>query len=112
MTEAKLKSKLWIQAAIRRCEIEAIPAMVVRRGDADAGAILIKLNRLDGTCEVLSQARDAQGNLVWMRSTGPDPVPEEKADSYIARQVTYDSDLWVLEVEDRQGRLPFLEKII
>ena len=112
MTEPKLKARFFVQAALRRCDLENIPAMVVKKGDVDSGAILIKLNRGAEGCEVFSQTRDAEGRLAWMRSTGPVPVPEDKADAAIARAREVDWDLWVIEVEDRAGRVPFLENIM
>ncbi len=112
MTEPKLKAKLFVHAAIRRCGTENIPCVVVRKGDEDAGTVVVKLNRLDHGCEVFTQIRDADGRLAWMRATGPDPVSEDKADLYIARARDIDYDLWVLEVEDRQGRVPFIERVV
>lgn len=112
MTEAKLKAKLFVHAAIRRCGVENIPCMVVRKGDEDSGAVLVKLNRGEAGCVVFSQVRDRDGCLAWMPATGPDPVPEDKAESYIARARDIDYDLWVLEVEDRQGRVPFIERVV
>ena len=112
MTEPKLKARLWVQATIRRCGVLGVPAVVVKKGDDEAGVVLVKLNRGAAGCEVFSQVRDAAGRLAWLRATGPQPVPEDKADSYIARQREVDSDLWVLEVEDREGRLPFDEPIL
>ncbi len=112
MSEPRLKAKLWVHAVIRQCSVLAIPAMVVRKGDEDAGAVLIKLNRGAAGCEVFTQVRDGAGEAAWLRATGPEPVAEDKADSYITRQRDYDCDLWVLEIEDREGRLPFLERIM
>jgi hypothetical protein len=107
----KLKSGLWVRAVIRRCDIEAIPAIVVRKGDPDSGAILVKLNRLELGCTVLSQTRTPEGELGWMSGTGAEPVPEPDADAYIARQVKRDPDLWVLEIEDKEGRRLFDGKV-
>jgi hypothetical protein len=112
MTEPRLKAKLWVHAAIRQCGVLGIPAMVVASGDADAGAVLVKLNRGAAGCEVFTQVRDGEGRAAWLRATGAEPVDEARADSYIQRQRGYDSDLWVLEVEDREGRLPFLDRIL
>lgn len=112
MSEPRLKARLWVHAAIRRCAVQAIPAFVVAKGDEDAGAVLIKLNRGALGCEVFTQVRDGAGEAAWMRATGPDPVPEDKADAYIRKSRDVDADLWVLEVEDRDGRVPFLERIL
>ena len=112
MSEARLKAKLWVHAVIRQCGVLAIPAMVVAKGDEDAGAVLVKLNRGPAGCEVFTQVRDGEGQAAWLRATGPDPVEEAKADAYIRRQRDFDCDLWVLEIEDRQGRVPFLDRIL
>ncbi len=102
--QPKLKAEIWVKAYMRRCEASGAAAFVVVHGDDTAGIILIKLNRLDGTATVLSPSRDGEGELIWLRATGPDPVAEGEADAYISRQRRYDPDLWVVEVEDREGR--------
>ncbi|CCG41933.1 conserved hypothetical protein [Magnetospirillum molischianum DSM 120] len=110
--EPRLKARLWVQAAIRQCGTLGIVAMVARHGDDDAGAILIKLNRGPDGCEVFTQVRDGAGRAGWLRATGALPVEEAAAESYISRQRDVDSDLWVIEVEDREGRVPFLDHIL
>ena len=97
--EARLKTGLWIKALIRRCDLAAVAVAIVARGDGDAGAVLLKLNAREEGCAVLAQARGPQGELIWMRATGPVPVEESEADSYIARQRRRDPDLWVVEIE-------------
>jgi hypothetical protein len=77
---------------------------VVARGDDDAGAILLKLNAgVSEGCSVLTQARGQDGELLWMRATGPVPVAEADADAYIARQRQRDPDIWVVEIEHREA---------
>lgn len=111
MTEARLKAKVWVQATVRTCAAQGITATVARRGDEDAGAILIKQRMGEGYC-VLSQIRGADGDAAWLKATGADPVPETTADAYIARQIDRDWDLWVIEIEERDGRLPFDTPVI
>ncbi len=105
--EARLKTKLVVQAAVRLCAMRAVPITVARRGDEDAGTILVKLNRADLGCIVLAQTRNQSGELAWLRATGDAPVDEPTADAYIARQVKRDPDVWVVEIEDREGRQVF-----
>lgn len=100
----KLKAEFWVKAHIRRCRVQDVEATLVRRGDDTAGAILIKLNMLENGVAVLTQTRGADGDLVWLKATGAEPVSEADADAYIQRQLRIDSDLWVIEIEDRAGR--------
>jgi hypothetical protein len=102
--EARLKAAIWVKAHVRRCATQGITAVIARHGDDTAGSILLKLNRLERGCTVLSPSNRGDGTRVWLRATGPATVPEADADAYIARQVKRDPDLWVLEIEDRDGR--------
>jgi hypothetical protein len=97
--EPRLKTGLWIKALIRRCDLAAVAVAVVARGDPDSGTVLIKLNGRDDGCTVLGQARDPDGELIWMRATGSAAVAEADADTYISRQRRRDPDLWVVEIE-------------
>jgi hypothetical protein len=110
--EPRLKTGLVVQAALRLATAQAIPIFVVRRGAADAGAVLIKLNRLEHGFTVLAQTRTLESELVWMRATGAEPVDEQTADTYIERQVKRDPDLWVVEIEDRAGRPIFTGRVL
>ena len=93
-----------MRALIRRVEIAGAAAFVVRKGDETAGAVLVKLSTLDGQATVLSPSTGLDGDRLWLRSTGPAPVADADAEAYIARQLNYDPDVWVVEIEDREGR--------
>ena len=112
MEKERLRSGFWISAQVRLCDQAFIPVVVLHKGDPDAGAILLKLNRLAAGCEVLTQVRNLDGTPAWMRGTGEAPVKEEDADAYIVRQRGRDPDLWVLEIEDPDHRYEFDGEII
>jgi len=112
VTEARLKTRLAVQAALRLSGVRNIPAVVTRHGDDDAGTIIVKLNRLELGCTVLVETRGPDGERAWLRATGADPVSEETADAYIARQAKRDPDLWVVEIEDRDGRTAFQGRVL
>lgn len=112
MSEARLQTEFWVQACVHRGNVHGIAVTVVHKGDPARGSVIVKLNRFEEGCVVLAETRDETGTRAWIRGTGAEPVAEADADAYIARNRKYDPDLWVLEVEDRQGRLPFEARIL
>ena len=107
-----LTTGLWVSAQVRLCDRAFIPATVVRRGDPDAGTVLLKLNRFEAGVTVFTQASTLDGEPAWSRGTGPKPVTEPEADAYIARAVDRDPDVWVLEIEDRKGTYTLDGKVV
>jgi hypothetical protein len=102
--EARLKAEFWVKALLRRCGSADVPALVVRRGDSEAGAVLVKLNAFENGCSVFAAGWGADGGRIWRRATGAAAVSDAEAEAYIARQLQRDPDLWVVEIEDRAGR--------
>ena len=107
-----LTTGLWVSAQVRLCDRAFIPATVVRRGDPDAGTVLLKVNRFEAGVTVFTQASTLDGEPAWSRGTGPKPVTEPEADAYIARHVDRDPDVWVVEIEDRKGTYVVDGKIV
>ena len=104
MIEPRIKTEHWVHANLRRCAIAAVPALVVRHGDNERGMVLLKINTLGKGCKVFIQARDVDGKLGWMAALKGELVNEADTDTYIERQARNDPDLWVIEIEDREGR--------
>lgn len=100
----RLKSEIRIQAWLRQCSAQGLMATVARRGDGEAGAVMLKINRFGAGCEVFSGVSAPDGSEAWLKASGPKPVPEKDADAYLARQVKYDPDVWVLEIEDPKAQ--------
>ena len=97
-----LNSDLWVGALIRRAQIEGANATVVRKGDARAGTVIVKAyNTSERTAQVFSEPFGQDGDRLWIQ---PVAGTESELDAWIERQRGYDPDLWVVEIEDRQGR--------
>jgi len=113
----RLKSAIWVAAYLRRCNGEGAFAAVRHRGAEEAGAIFIKINRLDGTADLFGPAPqtafdEAQpSDRAFSRCLKDAPAPEPRVEERIAREIGFDPDAWVLEVEDRAGR-HFLDRVV
>lgn len=109
----RLKSAIWIAAYVRRCHIEGAFAVVRRRGSEEAGAIFVKIARLDGTACLFAPApqtafEEARPDDRRFVAVTQDYVPEIDVETRLRREMEFDPDLWIVEVEDRAGR-HFLE---
>jgi hypothetical protein len=104
----RITSEMWVGAYLRRCQAEFVQAVVVRRGDAAAGAIFISVDLLDGNVRLYGPAPAglAGGDAArrWVFCLEGATVAAQEAKAFLARQIAFDSDLWILEVEDRSGR--------
>ena len=90
---ARLKSGLWVRAILRRVAGEGRSAMVLHRGDEDAGDVVVVAIERSSTIVVLRETMSEPG---WSRV----PIDDQAAlDTYLARQRRYDPDLWIIEVE-------------
>lgn len=97
----RLTSGFWVAAYLARLQQAAIPAYVTR-GDETAGAVLIKVATLDGRAQAFQRQFDlASDAQVWVKLV---EGLEVEVDALLARQRLRDRDLWVIELEDRQGR--------
>jgi hypothetical protein len=101
---ARVKSDLWVAAQVRLCDRFTIPAVVVRKGDPDSGAILVRVENAERKVVVWTQVTNLDGERGWMRGTGAEPVSFEEAESYVKRAIERDYDIWILDIEDRHGR--------
>ncbi len=98
-----LSTDLWVSALIRRAEQGGAFPAVIRRGDARAGAVLVKvLDRRAGRADLYAEAVRGEGERVWMRPVPPDD--EAALDAYAERQLRFDPDLWIVEIDDARGR--------
>lgn len=104
----RLRSEVWVKWYVRQAASSGCPAYVAHHGDDTAGAVIIKVNRLNGTADLYTPAPPSLDSTVdperrFQCVTGPAPVAEAEADKLIEREARFDSDLWVVEVESPAG---------
>jgi hypothetical protein len=106
----RLKTALWVAAYLRRCHVEGTFAVVRRRGAEEAGAVFVRVSRLDGTSDLFGPAPQsafdaAEGTArAFTASLANQRAADADVEAYLARQVKFDPDAWIVEVEDRAGR--------
>jgi len=104
----RLRSDIWVSAYLRRCAVEGAAAYLRRRGAEAAGAIFVKVDRLDGCCALYGPAPQTETregvDRLFARVHKDDWIDPPDAEARLAREQKFDSDLWIVEVEDRQGR--------
>ncbi len=99
---ARLTADFWVRAYLARLRQAAIPAYIAARGDATAGAVVVKCATLDGKATALQRSFDLMsGERRWIVLSEGD---ETEVDALLRRQRARDPDLWIVEIEDRHGR--------
>ena len=111
MTDDRIPTELWVGAHIRQCAAKGVPVYVAHKGALASGTVMVKIILRDRTCKLLNQSRDMDGNTGWMAIFEGAAVDEKKADEYVQRALKRDPDVWVVEVEDADGKNPFEGKI-
>ena len=112
----RLKSAIWVAAYLRRCGVEGAFAAVRRRGSEEAGAIFVKVNRLDGTAELYGPAPQSAfdeahpSDRAFSPCLAGKPAADTEVEAYLVREIRFDPDVWIIEVEDRTGR-HFLDSV-
>lgn len=104
----RIATEMVVRALLRRCGAGGAPAFIMRRGDAERGALFVKVAMLDGRAKLFGPApaglSAGSDDRPLSAHLAPEGTSEADVDAYLARQVEYDPDLWLVEIEDRAGR--------
>jgi hypothetical protein len=105
----RLKSSIWVAAYLRRCQTEGIFGAVRRRGAEEAGAVFVKVATLDGNAVLYAPAPqtvydDSRPIERLFAATSPQSIPESSVEERLAKELKFDPDVWIVEIEDRAGR--------
>jgi hypothetical protein len=104
-----LRSDIWVSAYLRRCSSADVSAVLRRRGAAEAGAIFVKIDRLNGSCALFSPApqtatADQGVDRLWCRAHKDEWMDCAGIEDRIGREIKFDPDLWIIEIDDKDGR--------
>lgn len=105
----RLRADIFVSAYLRRCMSEGAYAVLRRRGAAEAGAIFVKVDRLDGTCALYGPApqtelAEAGIDRFWRRLHKEESIDLADADERLRKEIGFDPDIWIVDVDDRAGR--------
>jgi hypothetical protein len=105
----RLKSSIWVAAFLRRCQTEGVFGAVRRRGAEEAGAVFVKVALLDGNAVLYIPAPqtvydDSRPIERFFTPTSKEPVPEASVEERLVKEIRFDPDAWIVEIEDRAGR--------
>jgi hypothetical protein len=101
----RLRAEIWVQAYMRRAQAEGSAAYVVRRGDPNAGAILICIAGAAGTSLFTPvPADEPDGERAWRERVAAAPESAAEVARHVERETSFDPDVWVIEIEDRDNR--------
>lgn len=103
MSEPRLKTEFRIAAQLRRAASAGAFATVARRGDADAGAVAVKVYLGARRARLFVESRDEKGDQIWCEPLGGE-ADEVAVDRFLDQETRFDHDLWIVEIEDRHGR--------
>ena len=86
--------------------VEGIFGAVVRKGAEEAGAVYVIVSHLDGSCHLFGPApgasHDEDGERLWVEEVSPPKGPAD-AMALLERRIRVAPDIWVVEIEDREG---------
>jgi hypothetical protein len=104
----RLRADIFVAALIRRTQSAGAIAVLRRRGSGEAGAIFVCLDRLDGRVALFGPAPqselDADGDRRFVRMHKDEWTDRPAIEERLRREIDFDSDLWIVELEDREGR--------
>lgn len=105
MFDDRLPTKVWVEALVRRAQVAGASAFILQKGDAERGDTLVKVSKLNGEARIYAPRTSMEGLRVFRDLVDQGIGPQEvDIDAYIARARMRDLDLWVVEIEDREGR--------
>lgn len=100
----RLKTDMLVRAAMRIADSQAISAAILHRGDPDAGALFVEIEKGMHEAKLLCRVTAFDGGYEWL-AIGDDgwQLPMD-VHALIEKERARDPDCWVISVQDAAGR--------
>ncbi|GGZ05177.1 DUF1491 family protein [Novosphingobium colocasiae] len=99
----RLPAHLEVSGLIRRVSAAGGFAAVLRKGEPDAGTILIVLLENGRNARLFERIPQADGTRKWACTRQEDAENKQDFADYLNRRGDRDPDLWVVELDVAQG---------
>ncbi len=103
-----IKTETFVAAILAQTNQIMVRAMLVRRGDPDNGAIIVRLDMADG-CRVETRQFDPEAGYRWCPLHEQPKLGHGDVETVIKRQISYDPDCWIIAVDTEDGINPFAQ---
>ena len=97
-----LATNLVIDLLRKDIERDGVPFYLEKKGNLEAGAIFIKHDLMNGYIELYHRVYNNNGEKKFQLL---DTLERHKCDHFIKKQISFDSDVWIIEVEARYFKL-------
>ena len=97
----RVKTHIFVAGLLRQAQISDAFAYVVSKGDPDAGSLVLRISDMSGGNRLYRPVTAMDGGRMWMQSENMNDLA---AHTEIGKLLSYDDDLWVVEIEDKLGR--------
>jgi hypothetical protein len=101
--ESRLPAHVEVSALIRQVQAEGGFATVVKKGQREAGTILVILTEKGGNARVFERMPQLDGSRIWHCSKHEDAETKQEFSEYLDRRASQDADLWILELDIANG---------
>jgi len=101
--DARLPAHLEIAGLIRAVESAGGFAMVLSKGERDAGTILVVCAEMGGNRRLFERVPSASGHREWRHVRSEETENKPEFDDYLNRRKAQDPDLWIIELDVADG---------
>jgi hypothetical protein len=102
MTADRLAASVEATSLIRRAEAAGDFAAVLRKGDPERGSLLLVVRSRGVHAACLERTLSMDGAYRWAIVGPADAGSEEKLADFLKKRVSFDQDLWLIELDIAQ----------